>query len=454
MFLKLSFYIFISFFIFLSNVTLCCSQSYSLLQSKRKIKVNKSFNNANRAKEFNILDFGAKGDGTTFDTVPIKKAIDAVKEAGSGTIYFPKDRIFLTGPFNLTSHCTLYIEKNTTLLASYSKDDFEFIPALPSYGEGKRGGPTRRISLIHGENLTDIVITGNNGTIDGNGKIWWENKVSHDTPPHVMEFIWSSDIEISYVTVRNSPFWTIHPVYCDYFRAHDLWILNPTTSKNTDGIDIDSTRNADIYHVYIDTEDDGIAIKSGWDEYGIEFNRSSANISIRDSIISSTCAAIAIGSEMSGGVQNVSISNSFLHDSTAGIHIKSGPGRGGYVLDIKLENLTLQNCYDGIMIDTDTGGHPADTPGHQVNLSALPNIENIIVQNIDGQNSVVAGKFISAKEDPIKGVFLKNLHFNEDAIYKCGNVSGSFDNVHPLPCDNLSPVLGATTPKTTNTAVK
>ena len=129
-----------------------------------------------------------------------------------------------------------------------------------------------------------------------------------------------------------------------------------------------------------------------------------------------------------------------MHDSTAGVHIKSGPGRGGYIKDIKLDNLTLQNCYEGIMIDTDTGGHPSDSPGHQVNLTALPDINNIIMQNIYGENSTVAAKFISSKEDPIKGLTLQNIYFNKDAVFHCGNVTGNYYNVYPLPCDNLTPL--------------
>ena len=150
---------------------------------------NSIINENNNNKYYNVVDFGAKGDGKTFDTIAIQRAVRAVAHEGSGTIIFPKNKIFLTGPFNLTSFCTLFIEENTTILGSFNKADYMRIPALPSYGQGKHGGPTRRISLIHGENLTNVIITGENGTIDGNGAVWWDHKEKNDTAPHLIEFM-------------------------------------------------------------------------------------------------------------------------------------------------------------------------------------------------------------------------------------------------------------------------
>ena len=125
----------------------------------------------------------------------------------------------------------------------------------------------------------------------------------NDTPPHLIEFMYSDTIEISHLTLSNSAFWTVHPVYSKEFLAHHLWIINPSNVSNTDGIDPDSTHDVLIHDVYIDVGDDGIAIKSGWNEYGYQLNHSSMNITIRDCSITTPCAAVSIGSEMSGGVK-------------------------------------------------------------------------------------------------------------------------------------------------------
>ena len=391
-----------------------------------------------RDRRYNVLDYGAVGDGITLDTVAIKKTIDAVAKAGTGTIYFPKDKIFLTGPFNLTSHCTLYVERNATILASANKSDFTRIPALPSYGQGKKGGPTRRISLLHGENLTDVIVTGDNGTIDGNGAAWWYHKKKNDTPPHLIEFMYSDTIEISHLTLSNSAFWTVHPVYSKEFLAHHLRIINPSNVSNTDGIDPDSTHDVLIHDVYIDVGDDGIAIKSGWNEYGYQLNHSSMNITIRDCGITTPCAAVSIGSEMSGGVKNVHISNCRLFNTTAGVHIKSGRGRGGYVHNVLMEEISIDNAYYAIMIDTDSDSRPVDSPGHRYDPNAIPDMRNISAHHVRGEGTTVVAKLIGLKEDPLAEIQLSDIHLNVDAKYECSNVSGTYKDVVPKPCEDLT----------------
>ena len=118
-----------------------------------------------RASVFNVRDFGARGDGATKDTGAVVRAVAAGAAAGSGTVYFPPGR-YLVAPFNLTSHCTVYLDAKAGLLASTEPDDWPLIPALPSYGQGKKGGPLRRSSLIHGEHLVDVAHR-RHGTIDG-----------------------------------------------------------------------------------------------------------------------------------------------------------------------------------------------------------------------------------------------------------------------------------------------
>ncbi|RVW20011.1 putative polygalacturonase [Vitis vinifera] len=126
--------------------------------------------------------------------------------------------------------------------------------------------------------------TGDNGTIDGQGSIWWnwfQKKTLNYTRPHLVEFINSTGVVISNVTFLNSPFWTIHPVYCSQVIIQNVTILAPLDSPNTDGIDPDSSNDVCIEDCYISTGDDLIAIKSGWDEYGISYARPSTNIIIR-----------------------------------------------------------------------------------------------------------------------------------------------------------------------------
>ena len=227
-------------------------------------------------------------------------------------------------------------------------------------------GP-RYTSLVHGQNLTDVVITGANGTIDGQGAVWWamhankaqvqlnpktkKKKTLQHTRGRLIQLLWSDTVEVSNLTLTNSPYWTVHPVYVRGFLAHHLWIINPTdgTAPETDGIDPDSSRDVLIHNVYIRTGDDAIAIKSGWDEYGYDYGRPSLNVTVRDSVLSSPCcAAVCIGSEMSGGVADVTVKRTLIVGSGTGFRIKFAAGRGGYVRDVSVEDVRIETTVTAI----------------------------------------------------------------------------------------------------------
>ena len=131
-----------------------------------------------------------------------------------------------------------------------------------------------------------------------------------------------------------------------------MTILNPLHSHNTDGFDPDSTTNVRLTNSYFRVGDDGVAIKSGWDNAGIYFNRPTLNVFISNlTVWSITSAGVAIGSEMSGGVGNVTVEDCvFLHCST-GLRIKSSQGRGGFVRDMHAENIRMHGGGIGIQVN-------------------------------------------------------------------------------------------------------
>ncbi|CAL9065475.1 unnamed protein product [Musa banksii] len=164
-------------------------------------------------------------------------------------------------------------------------NEWPIIDPLPSYGRGRDAVGGRYSNLIMGYNLTDVVITGrNNGTIDGQGETWWKmfrNKELNYTRGYLIELMYCKQVLISNITLVNSPSWNVHPVYSSHVIVSGITILAPVNSPNTDGIDPDSSSNVRIEDCYIVSGDDCIAIKSGWDEYGIAFNMSSKHIVIR-----------------------------------------------------------------------------------------------------------------------------------------------------------------------------
>ncbi|CAI9113828.1 OLC1v1014513C2 [Oldenlandia corymbosa var. corymbosa] len=317
------------------------------------------------------------------------------------------------------------------------------MPPLPSYGYGRERPGPRYGSLIHGQNLKDVVITGHNGTINGQGKRWWEKykkKMLNYTRGPLVQIMWSRDIEISHVTLRDSPFWTLHPYDCQNVIIRNVTILAPSSdAPNTDGIDPDSCENMVIEDSYISVGDDAVAIKSGWDQYGIAYGRPSTNILIRNLIVRSKISAgVSIGSEMSGGVSNITVQNLLVWNSKRGIRIKTSAGRGGYVRDITYQNLTFDSVRVGIVIKTDYNEHPDE--GYDP--SALPVIKDISFTSIRGQGIRIPVRIYGSQEIPVRNITFKDMlvgiSYKKKHIFQCSYVQGRvIGKIFPSPCDNL-----------------
>ncbi|KAG5064617.1 hypothetical protein JHK85_005800 [Glycine max] len=164
-------------------------------------------------------------------------------------------------------------------------------------------------------------------------------------------------------------------------------ILAPRDSPNTDGIDPHSSSNVCIEDSYISTGDDLVAEKSGWDEYGIVYGRPSSDITIRRVTGSSPFAGIAIGSETSGGVENVLSEHINLYNMGIGIHIKTNTGRAGYIKNITMSHVYMEEARKGIRISGDVGDHPDD----KYDPNALPLVKGVTIKNVWGVKVLQAG---------------------------------------------------------------
>ncbi|KAK4436748.1 putative polygalacturonase [Sesamum alatum] len=395
-----------------------------------------------RSLVFNLTDFGAVGDGVTVNTKAFEMAISEIRSRGGGQLNVEAGR-WLTAPFNLTSHMTLFLAENAVILGIDDENYWPLMPPLPSYGYGRERAGPRYGSLIHGQNLRDVVITGHNGTINGQGRTWWtkyRKKHLNYTRGPLVQLMWSRDIQISDVTLRDSPFWTLHPYDCQNVTIRNVTILAPLSgAPNTDGIDPDSCENMLIEDCYISVGDDGIAIKSGWDQYGIAYARPSTNILIRNVIVRSMISAgVSIGSEMSGGVSRVTVENLLVWNSKRGVRIKTTAGRGGYVRQITYQNLTLENVRVGIVMKTDYNEHPDE--GY--NPKALPVIEDINFDRIRGRGVRIPVRIYGSKEIPVRNVtfrdMLVGITYKKKRIFQCSFVHGRVvGKIFPGPCVNL-----------------
>jgi polygalacturonase len=378
-------------------------------------------------KQFSIADFGAKADGKTKDTDAITKALDAAEQAGGGTVRFPAGT-YLTGAIKLRSKVGIHLDKGATILFSTVPADY---PVVLTRWEGTEC--MNYSGLIYGQGVSDISITGE-GTIDGQGSAWWpwtkrarptlvklrEMGETGDDPtqrkfgtpeaalrPTLFEPINCQRILLDGVRFINSPFWTLHPIYCSDITARNLDLHG--TGPNTDGLNPDSCRNVLIENCNFDTGDDCVTLKSGRDKDGRRVGKPTENVHVRNCTFKRGHGTVVIGSEMSGGVRNVLAENLTADGTDAGVRIKTRRGRGGVVENIVYKNMTLKNiAKQAITIDMfyDVGGNPnVDQSGRD----GLPVIRNVLVENLKCDGAATAIVVRGLPDSPIEAVTLRGI---------------------------------------------
>lgn len=200
----------------------------------------------------------------------------------------------------------------------------------------------------------------------------------------------------------------------------------------------DSSDNVCIEDCYISTGDDLVAIKSGWDEYGISYGRPSTNIIIRRLMgESGRAAGIAIGSEMSGGVSEVRVENIQIFNSRTGIRIKTSPGRGGYVRNIYVSDMKMVNVGTAIRFTSLYGEHPDEF----YDPTSLPLIERITIKDVVGEDIKIAGVLEGIEGDTFLNICLSNITLNvitsNKSPWNCSYIQGFSDLVSPEICEPL-----------------
>lgn len=390
-----------------------------------------------------ILEFGAVGDGKTLNTLAFQNAIFYLKsfaDKGGAQLYVPAGK-WLTGSFNLTSHLTLFLARGAIVLGSQEASHWEIVEPLPSYGRGLELPGGRHRSLINGYLLHDVVVTGDNGTIDGQGSVWWEWFTSHSlnySRPHLVEFIGSKDIVVSNLTFLNAPAFNIHPVYCSNVQVQNISVYAPPGSPYTIGLVPDSSDNVCIENCSISTGYDAIALKSGWDEYGIAYGRPSTSVHIKQVYLQSFLgSALAFGSEMSGGISNVLVEQLYIYNSNCGVEFRTTKGRGGYIKEIVISDVEMKNVETAFSATGQSGFHPDDN----FDPNALPIVDLITLRNVIGSNISLAGSFTGIKESPFTSICLSNISLavtSSATYWECSNVLGFSQLVFPEPCPDLN----------------
>lgn len=317
--------------------------------------------NIPQVRMWDITHFGATSDGKKLNTLSIQKSIDACFQAGGGTVIIPAG-VFISGTILLKSGVCIYLEENAVLKASENQQDYEIISGLNPKGEpmfGKSGS-----FLIFAEKVKNISIQGT-GKIDGSGASFWHDEMLTEyvkkpkqwRPWALICFVNCKNIDVSQVTLTNSPCYTLWNLGCKDVNIDGINIQNPINGPNTDGIDIDCCRNVIVRNCTIEGGDDAIAIKSDGGRLGK--NRACQNIRITNSTLSSPPAcAVRLGYEGDSPIKDVHCNNLTIKSSHHGINVVSivadreafAMGKGTRIKNVEFHDIQMQDVLQPIYI--------------------------------------------------------------------------------------------------------
>ena len=426
-------------------------------------------------KAYLITKFGAKTDNTAAkNQKAIQKAIDKCSKAGGGRVVIPTGQKFLTGAIELKSGVNLEVQEGATL-------EFVFEPELyPIVETSWEGLECFNLSpCVYAYKAKDIAITGK-GTIDGGGsnETWWPwngnkrfgwkegttsqrdmgrprllqagedgipmyNEKGQRSPerifkaedrlrPQLVSFNKCEGILLQDITLLRSPFWVIHPLHSTDITVRRVKMIND--GPNGDGCDPECCDRVLIEDCYFDTGDDCIAIKSGRNRDGRERNMPSKNIIIRNCKMKNGHGGVVVGSEISGGCQNV-----YAHDCEMDapelervLRIKTNSCRGGVIENINMKNITVGVCKEAILkINTDYEPKEICCRGY------YPTVRNVYMENVTSQSSKYGVMIVGYEQDSlsytINHITVKNCNFNgvkDKPVYQIGKAENiTYDNL-------------------------
>lgn len=385
----------------------------------------------------NVKKFGAKGDGEQDDTHFIQAAIMACPK--NSRIYFPAGTYKITSLF-LKSHIRMELAKGAELKADTERTHFPTFPGMiESYDETDEynlgtweGNPLPMFSgIICGIDVEDVIIYGE-GTINGNAskENWWKNpKVMNIAfRPRLFFISGCRNITLQGMKFCNSPSWTLHPYFSNDLRFIGVTVENPADSPNTDGLDPESCKNVEILGVRFSLGDDCIAVKSGKIYMGRKHKTPSENLHIRQCLMENGHGAVTVGSEMAGGVVNLTVEDCLFRHTDRGLRIKTRRGRGkdAILSNIVFRNLTLDHVMTPLVVNSfyfcDPDGktqyvqsrepYPVD--------EKTPAIKKLVFENMECTNChVAAAYFDGLPEQKIEEIVMRNISVSYAENPKC-----------------------------------
>lgn len=412
----------------------------------------------------NVRDFGAKGDGVQDDTRFIQAAVMACPK--DGRVLIPVG-IYRIGSLFLKDNLRLELDKGAVLSAMTDRSEYPVFPGLiQGYDEESEynlgtweGNPLPMFSaIITGVNVRNVVLYGQ-GMIEGNASYaednWWfdAKKKRGAFRPRMIFLNHCEHVTVQGITVQNSPSWNIHPYFSDHLRFIDLRVLNPKDSPNTDGLDPESCKDVEIVGIYFSLGDDCIALKSGKIYMGAKYKTPCEDVMIRQCCMRDGHGSITIGSEMAGGVKNLTVRDCLFLHTDRGLRIKTRRGRGrDAVIDgILFENIRMDHVMTPFVINCfyfcDPDGHTEYVRTKEMLPvdERTPDIRTLVFHRIEASNCHVAAAFLyGLPEQKIRKVIMEHVHVTYaedpkrdvpammDGLEPCAKMGIFADNIEQL----------------------
>ena len=430
-----------------------------------------------------ITAFGAKSDGSTLCTKAINKAIDAVAAKGGGVVVIPAG-LWISGPVTLKSNVNLHLQYNALLQFT---SDFNQYPLVEGNWEGLP--QMRNQSPISATGQENIALTGK-GIIDGGGDAWrmvkrekltesqWKslvasggmlsedkrtwypsvqsykgsllknpgaiepgkdaafyNNVKDFLRPNLLVLTNCKRILLEGLIIQNSPAWCLHPLMSEDIVVRSITVRTPWYAQNGDGIDVESCKNVLIENSVFDVGDDALCMKSGRDEAGRKRGIPTQDMIIRNCVVYHAHGGFVVGSEMSGGVRNIHVSNCTFIGTDIGLRFKSTRGRGGLVENIFIDQIVMRDIVgEAILFDmyymakdpVPLSGEKRETPRAEllpVN-EGTPEFRNISISNVVVNGAPKAIFLRGLPEMPVKNITLRNMRFVTDIYLEAVDTTG------------------------------
>lgn len=413
-------------------------------------------------RKFSILDFGAKADGKTDSLPAIKKAMAECNQAGGGRVVVPSGNYFLKGPIHFQSNVNLHLEKGAIL--KFSTDPDDYLPVVWTRFEGME--LMNYSPLVYSFGKENIALTGH-GVLDGqaDNQHWWnwvgkrsfgwkpgmpyqhgkgnepalvemvrkgvpvKDRIfgkGHYMRPTFVEFYRSKNILIQDVTIKNSPFWILHPTLSQNVTIDRVSTIS--LGPNNDGCDPESCTDVWIKHCFFSNGDDCIAIKSGRNQDGRRINVPSKNIIVEHCQMHKGHAGVAVGSETSGGIENIFAQDCVMSSPTLdrAIRIKSNNCRGGVMKNFHYRNLKVGQVHDSVIRINMVYGSEKGSDCHYPPLLAGVHIENVV-----SQHSPYAIYIVGQSQKPVRNITIDRCTFHD---VKYNDIIKDAKNLHIEDC--------------------